>query len=427
MNKKPIPHLRWWIAGLLCLSTSLNYLDRQTFSVLAETIQRDLNLTTADYGKITFSFLVSYAIMYLVGGRLIDVMGSRLGFIVFVSSWSVANMLHGFANTLNQLRVCRFLLGAAEPANFPAGVKAVTEWFPMRERALAVGVFNAGTAIGSAVSIPVVSWIALRWGWQMAFVATGALGFVWLVAWIPLYRLPQDHPRLSEEERALIFSEAHTEPSGEKVPLMRLLRLPETWGCVAARVLTDPVSYFLFFWTPKYFQQERGFDLKQIGASIWIPFVVLTIGNLAGGAIPRLLIARGWSVNRARKTVMATISLLLMPVFCYVVTHVTSPAWAIAVMAAIMFCHACWANITLPAEVFPKQVVGTISGLAGAVGELVGAAMQLYIASVVERFSYAPVFLACAALYFLAYIVVHLLVRQLGVIRRLEPSILQRP
>lgn len=422
MTKKPIWNLRWWIAGLLCLSTSLNYLDRQTFSVLAETIQRDLHLTTADYGKITFSFLTSYAIMYLVGGRIIDSIGTRLGFIVFVSSWSVANMLHGFASTLTQLRVCRFLLGAAEPANFPAGVKAVTEWFPMRERALAVGIFNAGTAIGSAVSIPLVSWIALRWGWQMAFVVTGALGFVWLAAWIPIYRLPQDHPRLGAEERELIFSEAHTEPSGEKIPLVRLLRLRETWGCVLARVLTDPISYFLFFWTPKYFQQERGFDLKQIGASIWIPYVALTIGNLAGGAIPRLLIARGWSVNRARKTVMATISLLLMPMFCYTVTRVTSPSWAIAVMAAIMFCHACWANMTLPAEVYPKQVVGTISGLAGAVGSLAGALTQLCIASVVEKLSYAPVFIGCAVFYFLAYIAVHLLIGELGVIRKLESA-----
>lgn len=419
MNKKPIAGLRWWIAGLLCLSTSLNYLDRQTLSVLAETIQQDLGLSTTDYGRITFAFLVSYSIMYLVGGRMVDVLGSRVGFIVFVSSWSVANMLHGFASTLRQLLVCRLLLGAAEPGNFPAGVKAVTEWFPMRERAMAVGIFNAGTAIGSAVSIPVVSWIALRWGWQWAFVVTGALGFVWLAAWLPLYRLPQDHPRLGAAERALILADARPDPPAAKVPLARLLRLPETWGCVAARVLTDPISYFLFFWTPKYFQQARGFDLKQIGTWIWIPFVSLTVGNLAGGAIPRLLVAAGWSVNRARKTVMASISLLLMPLFCFMVTRVASPPAAIAVMAAIMFCHACWANMTLPAEVFPKQVIGTVSGLAGALGAAAGALTQLTIAAVVERLSYTPVFAACAVMYFLAYLMVHLLVPRLGTVREL--------
>ena len=425
INKKPIPHLRWWIAGLLCLSTTLNYLDRQTFSVLADTIQRDLGLTTADYGKITFSFLVSYAIMYVLGGRLIDAMGTRRGFILFVSSWSVANMLHGFATTLTQLRICRFLLGAAEPANFPAGVKAVTEWFPMRERAMAVGIFNAGSAIGSAASIPLVSWIALRWGWQAAFVVTGALGLVWLALWVPFYRLPKDHPRLGEDERRLIFSDSHPEPTGTKVPIWHLLRMWETWGCIAARVLTDPVSYFLFFWTPMYFQQERGFDLKQIGVSIWIPYVALTIGNLAGGAIPLWLGARGWSVNAARKTVMGTISLLSMPVFCFAATHVAAPAAAIAVLAAIMFCHACWANMTLPAEVFPKQVVGTVSGMAGAVGALASAFTQLYIASVVERFSYAPIFVGCAVLYILAYVVVHLSIPRLGLIREVaeEPLV----
>ena len=419
MNKKPIPHLRWWIAGLLCLSTSLNYLDRQTFSVLADTIQRDLHLTTSDYGRITFTFLVSYAIMYAIGGRLIDWLGCRMGFIVFVTAWSAANMCHGFAATLTQLRVCRFMLGAAEPANFPAGVKAVTEWFPMRERALAIGVFNAGTAIGSAVSIPVVSWIALKWGWQAAFVVTGALGFVWLAAWLPLYRAPQDHPRLGAEERELIFAEAHTEQSDVKIPFVSLLALPETWGCIAARVLTDPISYFLFFWTPKYFKEARGFDLKQIGCSIWIPYVALTLGGLAGGAIPRLLTAGGWTVNRARKTVMGSISLLLMPLFCVAITQVSNPALAVALMAAIMFCHAAWANITLPAEVFPKQVVGTVSGVAGALGAAAGAVTQLHIAAIVEKISYVPIFIACAVLYFLAFIVVHLLIRQLGVIRRI--------
>ncbi len=419
MNKRPVPGLRWWIAGLLCLSTSLNYLDRQALSVLAETIQQDLGLTTADYGRITSAFLVSYAVMYLVGGRLVDVLGTRASFIVFVSSWSVANMLHGFASTLRHLLACRLLLGAAEPANFPAGVKAVTEWFPMRERALAVGIFNSGTAVGSALSIPVVSWIALQWGWQWAFVVTGALGFVWLAAWVPFYRLPREHPRLGAAERELILAGERAEPVGGKVPLGALLRLPETWGCVAARVLTDPVSYFLFFWTPKYFQQARGFDLGQVGTWVWIPFVSLTVGNLAGGAIPRLLVARGWSVDRARKGVMASISLLLMPVSCFLVTRVASPPAAVVVMAAIMFCHACWANITLPAEVFPKRVVGTVSGLAGALGAVAGAATQLGIAALVERVSYAPVFAGCAALYLAAYLLVHLLVPRLGVVREL--------
>jgi MFS transporter, ACS family, hexuronate transporter len=421
MARPPIPQLRWWIAGLLCLSTALNYLDRQTLSVLAKTIQDDLHLTEGDYARITSAFLYSYAVMYAVGGKLIDVVGTRIGFLAFVSAWSVVNMLHGFASSLTQFRVCRFLLGAAEPANFPAGVKAVSEWFPMRERAMAVGIFNAGTAIGSAVSIPVVSGIALACGWRWAFVVTGALGLVWVAAWAVTYRLPQDHPRLGAEERALILSDAAAEPDGPPVSVGRLLRMRATWGCIAARVMTDPISYFLAFWTPKYFQQERGFDLKEVGGSLWIPFLALSLGSVCSGAIPRALIARGWSVNRARKTTMAAVS-LLMPFACYAVTRVAHPAAALALMAAIMFGHGAWGNITIPAEVFPKRVIGTVSGLGGALGALVGALTQKYIAVVVERVSFAPIFAVCAVMYLAAFVLVHFLAGPLGVVRRLEPA-----
>src|SRR5262245_13288875 len=260
--KRPFSNVRWYVALMLCLSSELNYMDRQTLSVLADTIQRELNLTTIDYSRITSSFLISYAVMYAVSGKLVDILGTRRAFMIFVSGWSVANMLHAFANSALQFRLYRFILGAAEPANFPAGVKAVSEWFPMRERALAVGIFNAGTALGSALAVPLVSWIALTWGWRYAFVMTGALGFIWLAVWTIFYDVPQNHPRLSNAERLIILSEASPEDdNAPSVSIGRLLRMRETWGCILARVLTDPISYFLFFWTPKYFQQERGFNL----------------------------------------------------------------------------------------------------------------------------------------------------------------------
>ena len=306
--------------------------------------------------------------MYAVSGRLIDYLGTRRGFTIFVSSWSIANMLHGLANTALQFSFFRFLLGAAEPANFPAGVKAVSEWFPIRERALAVGIFNAGTALGSALATPLVSWIALTWGWRYAFIVTGALGFVWVAVWVPFYRLPRDHPRLSPEERDWILSDSKTEDEDKTpVSIKTLLSMRETWGCIMARVLTDPISYFLFFWTPKYLQQERGFNLADLGKYGWIPFAALTAGNIASGAIPRYLIARGWSVNRARKTTMLAVS-CLMPILCLMITQVSNPTLAIALMTAIMFGHAAWGNITLPAEVFPKRVVGSVSGFGGALG-----------------------------------------------------------
>jgi ACS family hexuronate transporter-like MFS transporter len=225
----------------------------------------------------------------------------------------------------------------------------------------------------------------------------------------------------------LIFEGAGPEADNRlPVSVRRLLGRREAWGCILARVLTDPISYFLFFWTPKYFQQERGFDLATVGLYIWIPYVALTLGNLSSGAIPRYLISRGFSVNRARKSTMLTIS-CLMPVFCLLVTRVSSPSVAIVLMAAIMFGHAAWGNITLPAEVFPKQVVGTISGFGGALGGVLGAITQWYIGWVVENLSFAPIFAACSVMYLLAFGFVHWLIGELGSIRNLAPERAAQP
>jgi ACS family hexuronate transporter-like MFS transporter len=413
---RPIKNLRWGVAGMLCLSSELNYLDRQTLSVLAATIQQDLHLTDVDYSRVTSAFLVSYTIMYAVSGKLVDVLGTRRSFLIFVSGWSVANMLHGFARTAGQLAFFRFLLGAAEPANFPGGVKAVSEWFPMRERALAVGIFNAGTALGGALAVPLVSFIALQWGWRWAFVATGSIGFLWVALWGAFYRLPQDHPRITAEERELILSDSRAEPAPTVVPIRRLLGMREAWGCILARVLTDPVSYFLNFWIPKYLQSERGFSLADIGRYGWIPFAALTAGNLFSGAMPRWLVSRGWSLDRARKATMLAVS-LTMPLLCFLVTRVEGSALALGVMSALFFGHAAWGNIILPAEVFPRHVVGTVSGLGGALGGVTGILSQLAIGWVVTNLSFAPLFAAMSLTYLVAFALVQLLIGELGRVR----------
>ncbi len=422
---RPIPNLRWSIAGLLLLSTAVNYLDRNTLSALAETIRIDWGMDketfTLGYSRVTAAFLFSYAIMYAVGGKLVDRLGTRLSLTIFASSWSAFTILHGLAGSLGHLVVARFLLGTAQPANFPAGVKAVSEWFPMRERALGVGIFNAGTALGSVLAIVLSAWIAGRWGWQAAFVTAGILSFAWVAAWWAVYRVPRLHPRLSPEELALIEGDAPAGAGDEAppaVPLSRLLRMKETWGCIAARVMTDPISYFLSFWIPMYFQRERGFDLKQVGYFVWIPPLALFLGSLAGGAIPRLLIARGWTVNRARKTLQFSIS-CLVPLLCYAIVKADSPALAIAILAAISFGHGAWGNITLPAEVFPKHVVGTVSGLGGCLGGIVGAVSQLTIAKM-TLVSFTPAFAALGAIYFVGFFIVSALVGKLGVIRSVD-------
>lgn len=412
-----IKGLRWYIAGLLCLASALNYLDRQTLSVLIGTIKTELSLSNASYGDINAWFLASYGIMYAVSGRVIDWIGTRRGFVVFVSGWSLANMLHIFASTVGHFSVFRCLLGVFEPGSFTGGVKAVGEWFPMRDRALAIGIFNAGTAVGSVAAAPVVSVIALQWGWKAAFFITGALGFIWLVPWLLFFRQPKDHPFLHETERQLILEgqrEGAAKPRAAR--LASLLKMRETWGCVLVRALTDPISYFLLFWIPLYFQKQYGFDLKQIGLFIWVPYAAAALGNLSGGIIPRTLIGWGWTLDRARKTTMIFMTGTLL-VCLIAVTQIANPLVALLLVAGMTFCHGGWSNITLPAEVFPKNAIATVTGLGGALGSWMGALAMLTTGRVVDDWGFTPVFIACAVLYPLALLLVYVLIGKLGVER----------
>ncbi len=417
---RKIPGLRWHMVALLCLASELNYLDRQTLSVLAQTIQDELKITTTQYADITSVFLGSYAVMYAISGRLVDWLGTRKSFIIFVTSWSLVNMLNAFAATALHFKIFRFLLGAAEPANFPAGVKATSEWFPMRERPLAVGIFNAGTALGAALAVPIISWIALTWNWRWAFVFGGALGLVWVAIWTLAYRRPREHPRLGAAELALIESDgpaaAEAPPA---VPLRRLLGMRVVWGCILARVLTDPISYFFNFWIPKFLQQDRGFSLADVGYYAWIPFAAGAVGNILGGAVPRWLINRGWTLNRGRKTTMLVAS-LCMPLLCFGITRVPDPALAVALVTGMLLCHTIWLNVALPAEVLPPHVVGTVTGLGGCLGALAGVATQQLIGWTVQNVSFAPVFGVCAVVHLTGLALVCWLVGELGVVREVK-------
>ncbi len=421
MKKRPIKHLRWYIAILICFASELNYMDRNTLSVLKDTIQKALQFDDSGYALITATFLWTYAVAYVISGWVVDRLGSRRGFLVFVTGWSIANMLHAFATGVGSFQFFRGLLATMEPANFPAGIKAVSEWFPMRERALAVGIFNAGTALGNTLAVPVAAAVALAYGWQSAFVFTGAIGFVWVAIWYFAYHLPQDHPRISEEEKQLILAgrEEEDRTAHERISPWQLLKMPATWGCALARLLTDPISYFLFFWTPSYLQTERGFDLKQVGMYAWIPFAALTLGNLFSGAMPRWLISRGWTLNTARKGTMLGVSLAML-VLCFVVTQATTPVTAVLILAAVMFGHAAWGNIILPAEAFPRNAVGFVTGFGGFLGGIAGGITQLVIGSVVMTYGYGPIFAVCSVMYLLALAAVHFLIGELGIIRPIK-------
>lgn len=415
-------NIRWTVAVMLFFASTLNYLDRQVLSVLAPTIQAELGLDDVDYAFITSSFLLSYTVMYAVSGVLVDRLGTRKSFLWAVGGWSVANILHALAKTAMQFSVFRFLLGIAESANFPAGVKAASEWFPLRERALAIGMLNAGSSAGAAIAIPLVSVIALQFNWQAAFVATGLLGFIWLFFWRRHYYVPQDHPRITAAERALILEDQRPEDAQPTatVSIWRLLRMRQAWGCLFARIFIDPITYFLIFWIPKYLQEQQGLTLDQMGYFAWIPFVVLAVGTLLGGIIPRWLINRaGWSLNRSRKTVMLSASLLI-PLCCVALFYANGAAMALVAIAGVMLGHGLWGNITIPAEVFPKHVQGTLTGIGGTLGGVAGILSQLSVGWTVQHFSYVPIFIAIGVAYLFTLGCVQLFTGRLGVIHTIN-------
>jgi ACS family hexuronate transporter-like MFS transporter len=419
-TRPPIKHLRWRIAILLCFAAELNYLDRQTLSVLATMIQQDIGFTDTQYGQITSAFLLSYTVMYAVSGRIIDVIGTRKGFLFFVSAWSVAAMVHGLARSVFQFQAARFLLGTTEAAIIPGGVKAAAEWFPMKERALAVGIFNAGTALGSTLAVPIVGTLGLYFGWRWAFVFTGAMAVLWLPFWYFLYKRPEDHHRISPEERELILADRTVSDQQKSPPLRSLLKMPETWGCVAARALTDPITYFLMFWVPKYLQEVRGITLAEFAAVGWMPFAALAVGNIASGGIPRYLVGRhGWGVNRARKVTTFIVSVTACALFL-AITRTENTVLAFACITGVMFCHGAWGNVILPAEVFPNRAVGTVTGFGGALGGAVGFVTQLIIGRVVDTAGYVPLFLVCSVAYLVAFGAVVLLIGELGRVRHIE-------
>lgn len=421
LAEKKNNNLRWKVAFLLCAASGLNYLDRNTFAILANTIQADIGFSDKEYANITATFVFSYTIMYAISGRIIDRIGTKKGLAISVGGWSLVSMLHAVANSVLQFSIFRFLLGVTESANFPAGVKSVTEWFPLKERALAIGIFNAGAALGAALAVPIVSFIAFYYGWRISFAATGFIGFIWLIFWLKFYHLPRQHPKISQSEIDLIYEDETIEDSNgtaKKITLKQILKRKETWGCFSARIFIDPVTYFLLFWIPKYLQDTQGFTLSDIGATVWIPYLALGIGTILGGAIPKFMIDRlGWSLNKSRKSVMFFASVLI-PLLCYALYSGVTPMVAIASIAGIMFAHGLWSNITLPTEIYPKSIQGTITGLGGSLGGATGFISQILIGIAVVKYSYLPVFAYVGFIYMFTFILVVLFIGKLGVIRK---------
>lgn len=446
-----VGNFRWVICSLLFFAATVNYIDRQVIGILKPMLATEYGWTELDYSWIVFSFQTAYAIGLLFVGKLMDKIGTKLGFALAIIVWSAASIAHAWAigigtfsapivapvvqaivsgfNSISSLfgadpwtfslsvsvvgfMVVRFVLGLGESGNFPASIKTVAEWFPRKERALATGIFNAGTNIGALATPLVVPLIVLAWGWYEAFIFTGLVGFLWLAFWLLIYKRPEEHKRLSKAELAYIQSDP-VEPTS-KVPWRRLFPHRQTWAFGIGKFLTDPIWWVYLFWLPDFLNKQYGLDLKNFGIPLAVIYVIADVGSVAGGYISSKLIKRGWTVNGSRKTAMLICAIAVIPiVFASITTHLWVAVILVGIAAAA---HQGWsANIfTLASDMFPKQAVGSVVGIGGMMGAVGGMVISPFVGWILYKTgSYLPIFIIAASAYLIALLVIHLLAPKL--------------
>jgi len=407
---------RWRICALLLAATTVNYIDRQVLGVLAPELQRTFAWSETEYGYIVTAFQAAYAIGLVSAGAIIDRLGTRLGYALAISVWSLAAMSHALVGNVAGFAMARFALGLGEAGNFPAALKTVAEWFPRRERAFATGIFNSGSNIGAIIAPLTVPIVAVTFGWQAAFLLTGALSAAWLILWLTVYRTPEVHPRVSRSELALIRSDPPE--STVRVRWMQLLTHRQTWAFLLAKFMTDPIWWFFLFWLPKFLHSEYGLSLLGLGAPLVAIYVMADVGSIAGGWIAGRFIKRGWTVNRARKTAMLICALSVVPVVFAV--EVESVWVAVALIGLATAGHQGWsANVfTLPSDMFPRRAVASVVGIGGFGGAVGGMCIATFTGFLLETTgSYVPVFVMAGSAYLLALLVVHLLAPRLEAAR----------
>lgn len=405
---------RWWIVWTVFFSTVINYISRQTFSVLSPVIAAQFHFTHTDLARIISAFQLSYALTWLVGGIFLDAVGTRIGLSLAVVFWSLVNIFMGFARSVGGFVAFRFMLGIGEGLNWPGASKTVAEWFPNQERSLAVAIFDSGSSIGGALAALIIPLIALAFGWRISFVFSGLLGFVWLFAWLRVYHPLQRHPRVSQQEVALIRAGQQDAPPSQHrawAKWFRLLGQRNVWGVVLGRALTDPIWWFYVFWLPQYLSDARGFNLKQIAMFAWLPFVAADIGNFTGGWISGYCIRRGMSTLQARLWVCVVSCL---PVLAGIPAARTHSAYAaLGFICVALWGYASWSTmgLTLPSDLFPQDVVATVTGFSGFAAGMAGVGFTYIVGITVDRFSYGPAFLIAALMPLAATACVLLLVR----------------
>jgi ACS family hexuronate transporter-like MFS transporter len=428
---RPIPSLRWWIGGILFASTVINYIDRQTLSILAPYLKQDYHWTNVDYANIAIAFRVAYSVGQTVCGRLMDRVGTRRGLTISVTWYSIVSLVTSLANGISSFALFRFLLGAGESANWPGASKAVSEWFPKRERGLAAALYDSGSSVGGAVAPFLILPVYFRWGWRIAFVIPGVLGFFWLIVWRQMYHLPRDHPRISDAERRMILAETQEAQIAGKPRLrwLDLLKLPQTWGTIISKALTDPVWFFITDWFPIYLV-AKGISLKSGLLAVWVPFLAADLGNFFGGGVSGYLIRRGWSLGAARKALVVFGGfgvMLLIPTIFTVNLYLITLLFALATFSYASFSTI--ANV-LPTDLYTSDAVASVSGLSGTgagIGtiiafELIGHFSDAHQASAAHSFD--PIVVVAGLIPFIGMILVLLLVRNTratdqGLVRRI--------
>ncbi|UAJ09031.1 MFS transporter [Polymorphobacter megasporae] len=408
-------HVRWTIAALLFFATTINYLDRQVLGVLKPTLTTELHWSETDYADIVFWFQAAYAIGLLGFGRIIDRIGTRRGYAVAIGVWSVAAILHAGVRSAVGFAVVRFTLGLGEAGNFPAGIKTIAEWFPKRERALAAGLMNAGSNVGAVITPLLVPVLVLAFGWRSAFIVTGAIGFIWLAAWLMIYRVPREYKRLGAAELALIESDP-PEPTAP-VRWSALFRLRATWAFIVAKFLTDPIWYLFLFWLPDFFAKTYHLDLTTFGPPLVVIFVLADVGSIGGGWLSATLIKRGFSVNDGRKIALLVSAVLVIPV---AFASGVSNLWlAVAILGLAAAAHQGWSSnlYALVTDTVPKSAVASVIGIGSAAGAVGGMIMAKSVGAILESIgSYQPIFIWASSIYLVALLIVHLLLPRLRVI-----------
>lgn len=404
-----IGRVRWRICAMLFVATSINYMDRQVIGLLKPTLQHTIGLTEADFGNIIAAFQVAYAIGLLAAGRLVDRLGSRLGYTLIMGTWSLAAMAHALARSALGFGIARFFLGLGEAGNFPAAIKTIADWFPQRERSLATGIFNSGANVGAILAPALVPWVTLRFGWHAAFLFTGIFSALWIAWWYTTYRKPHDHPTLSGEELRHIYADA-AQQMGPRTPWAKLLTYRQTWAIAAAKFLTDPIWWFYLFWLPGFFDSRFHLGLSHLGLPLIFIYNMSAVGSIGGGWLPQLFERFGIHGSRARLSAMFFCATCSVPMLFAARVH--SEWGAVALLSLAVGAHQGWsANLyTTTSDIFPSTAVGSVTGIAGMAGSVGGVLLSLTAGRILQlTHSYTPLFLLAGSVYLLAFAVLTLL------------------